>query len=86
MPLVSEFFGIKIYMYWRDHSPPHFHAEYGESHVVIDIENVVVLRGIFPNIQLKVVLAWAKQHKSELISIWESAKNYGTTEKNEPLH
>ncbi len=29
MPLICEFFGIKIYMYWDEHVPPHFHAEYG---------------------------------------------------------
>lgn len=30
MPLISRFFGILIYMYFDDHAPPHFHAEYGE--------------------------------------------------------
>ena len=30
MPRVSEFFGIVIYMYYNDHMPPHFHAEYAE--------------------------------------------------------
>jgi hypothetical protein len=25
MPRISEFFGIAIYMYYRDHAPPHFH-------------------------------------------------------------
>jgi len=34
MPCVSEFFGIAIYMYFNDHSPPHFHAEYGESEAI----------------------------------------------------
>ncbi len=85
MPLVSEFFGIKIYMYWKDHSPPHFHAEYGEAEALIDIENAVVLRGMFPSRQLKIVLAWCELHKAELLSNWESAKNHGTIEKIEPL-
>ena len=30
MPEVTRFFGIVIRMYFRDHSPAHFHAEYGE--------------------------------------------------------
>jgi Domain of unknown function (DUF4160) len=30
VPRLSEFYGIVIYMYWGDHSPPHFHAIYGE--------------------------------------------------------
>ena len=86
MPLVSEFFGIKIYMYWKDHSPPHFHAEFGESQVLIDITNAVVLKGIFPGKQLKIVLPRCELHKEELMSNWESAKNHGTIEKINPLN
>ena len=86
MPLVSEFFGIKIYMYWKDHSPQHFHAEFGQSQVLIDITNAVVLKGIFPGKQLKIVLAWCELHKEELMSNWESAKNHGTIEKIDPLN
>ena len=28
MPIISAFFGIVIRMYYRDHEPPHFHAEH----------------------------------------------------------
>jgi len=27
VPVLSRFFGIVIYMHWRDHTPPHFHAK-----------------------------------------------------------
>lgn len=30
MPEISRFLGIVVYMYYKDHAPPHFHAEYGE--------------------------------------------------------
>jgi hypothetical protein len=30
MPEVTRFFEIVVRMYFRDHSPAHFHAEYGE--------------------------------------------------------
>lgn len=33
MPEISRFLGIIIYMYYRDHLPPHFHAEYGEYEI-----------------------------------------------------
>lgn len=26
MPIIRMFRRIKIYMYWNDHMPPHFHA------------------------------------------------------------
>ncbi len=29
MPEISRFFGIVIKMFFDDHNPPHFHAEYG---------------------------------------------------------
>ncbi|MBK6770743.1 MAG: DUF4160 domain-containing protein [Ignavibacteria bacterium] len=28
MPEISRFYGIIIRMYFKDHAPPHFHAEY----------------------------------------------------------
>jgi hypothetical protein len=85
LPLISEFFGIKIYLYWEDHIPPHFHAIYGEHQVIVDIENAVVLKGAFPVRQLKLVLAWCELHREELKKNWESAKNHGEIEKIEPL-
>ncbi|MCB1160916.1 MAG: DUF4160 domain-containing protein [Leptospiraceae bacterium] len=60
MPLVSEFFGIKIYMYWNDHMPPHFHAEYGDLQAIVDINNSVIIKGALPSRQLKLVLAWSE--------------------------
>ena len=29
MPQISQFFGIVIYMYFNEHLPSHFHAEFG---------------------------------------------------------
>lgn len=55
MPLISEFFGIKIYMYWKEHFPPHFHAEYNEYKILVDINKGVVIKGSFPFKQLKLV-------------------------------
>lgn len=37
MPEISSFLGIVIYMYYKDHAPPHFHAIYGEYEIVVDI-------------------------------------------------
>jgi hypothetical protein len=85
MPLVTEFFGIKIYMYWNDHMPPHFHAEYGGSTALIDIENAVVFRGMLPFKQLKLVLAWCELRQNELMKNWEAARRHDEIESIEPL-
>ncbi len=47
MPHSCSFYGIVIWMYWGDHNPPHFHAEYGEYEILIQIEDLSILQGIF---------------------------------------
>ena len=48
MPELTRFFGIVVRMYFSDHSPAHFHAEYGEYEALIEIETLSVLRGDLP--------------------------------------
>ena len=45
MPKVSEFFGISVYFYYDDHSPPHFHARYGDQEALFEIETLQVRSG-----------------------------------------
>ena len=42
MPELSRFLGIVVYMLYDDHRPPHFHAEYGEYKVSLEIGTGVV--------------------------------------------
>ncbi len=37
MPEISLFFGIRVTMYYDDHNPPNFHAEYNGQNVLVDI-------------------------------------------------
>ncbi|PWU19168.1 MAG: DUF4160 domain-containing protein [Bdellovibrio sp.] len=85
MPLVSEFFGIKIYMYWSEHFPEHFHAEYGSFKALVSIKDAVVLKGALPGKQLKLVLAWCEIHQDELLQNWISAQKNGNIQRIEPL-
>lgn len=55
MPQISSFYGITIYMYWRDHAPPHFHAQYGEHWAQITIEEGHLLAGSLPPRALRMV-------------------------------
>jgi Domain of unknown function (DUF4160) len=48
VPRISAFYGIAIYMYYRDHAPPHFHAIYGEHEATVAIETADVLEGKLP--------------------------------------
>ena len=80
-----EFFGIKIYMYWKEHFPPHFHAQYNEFQVLIDINESVVIKGNFPFKQLKLVLAWSELHKIELLKNWKLAQEHSEIIRIAPL-
>jgi len=85
MPEISCFFGIIIRMYFNDHVPPHFHADYGEHSIEITIETLEVLKGKMPNRVLGLVLEWASLHRDELRSDWERARNGETLEPIQPL-
>ncbi|MCL4515357.1 MAG: DUF4160 domain-containing protein [Firmicutes bacterium] len=85
MPVISEFYGIKIMMYWNEHMPPHFHAEYGGQKILVDIVSGTILRGLFPFKQLKLVLAWCEIHRDDLLENWRRSAEQLTLNKIEPL-
>ena len=37
MPEISLFYGIRVTMYYNDHMPPLFHAEYNGQKALVDI-------------------------------------------------
>jgi hypothetical protein len=71
MPLICTFYGIIIRMYWRDHAPPHFHAEYAGYKISIDIHTLEILKGEMPRRALALLLEWAQEHRAELMENWE---------------
>jgi len=38
VPEISRFFGIIMAMFYNDHTPPHFHARYGDQRAIISID------------------------------------------------
>jgi uncharacterized protein DUF4160 len=74
MPRVSEFFGIAIYMYYNDHMPPHFHAEYGEYEAIYEIDTLDVGRGGLPRRAHALVVEGASLHRADLRDDWERAR------------
>ncbi len=84
MPEISRFLGIVIRMYIREHHPAHFHAEYGEYEITVNIETGIVT-GKFPKRALKAVLEWYELHQDELIENWEAAMDRKPLSKIEPL-
>jgi len=74
MPEISRFFGIVIRMFFDDHNPPHFHAEYGDHLARIDIRTLGVFAGQLPPRALGLVIEWATLHRQELLDNWERAR------------
>ncbi len=74
MPTVSIFYGIRITMNYNYHSPPHFHAEYQDYEVIIDIGTMSVT-GDMPRRALNMIWAWLDKHQAELLEDWECARN-----------
>jgi len=85
MPRISSFYGISIWMYWKDHSPPHFHAEYAEHEILIKIEDLSVYAGFFPARAFGLLMEWSSLHKLELLKNWELMKQNQPLNKIEPL-
>jgi hypothetical protein len=84
MPEISRFLGIIIRIFFKDHAPPHFHAEYGDYEISVDIHTGVV-EGKFPKRALKAVLEWYDLHLEELLVGWKLAAEGKLPNKIEPL-
>ena len=48
MPEICRFYGIVIKIYFGDHLPPHFHAEYGAQEALLHIDTLAVIAGKTP--------------------------------------
>jgi hypothetical protein len=85
MPEVSRFYGIIIKIFYDDHHPPHFHAEYGEHEVLVNINTLAVLSGSLPPRALGLVTEWASLHQDELRAGWQRASQLQPPGKIPPL-
>jgi hypothetical protein len=87
MPLVSQFYGILIYIYKEikgKHNVPHFHAKYAEFESVYDFK-ANLLDGDLPHKQRKLVEAWTLIHEDELNAAWVAWNESGEVVKIDGL-
>jgi len=86
MPELSRFYGIVIYMFAKDHLPPHCHAKYGEDIGLINIRTGEMIRGTLPRRALRLVQDWVELHENELMENWnEAQKNHPVFQRIKPL-
>lgn len=80
MPEISRFFGIVIKMFYDDHNPPHFHAEYGDDRALVDI-----FSGKLPPRVTGFVMEWATLRQQERLADWDRAQSREELQKIPPL-
>ena len=85
MPEICRFYGIIIRMFFRDHNPPHFHAEYQGSEALFAIHTLEILEGTLPKRARLLVVEWALEHRPELLENWKRAMRPEPLAKIEPL-
>ena len=85
VPRLSFFYGIVIAMYYGDHTPPHFHARYGEFEAQIVISSGEVLHGHMPRRALGLVEEWVELHRGELEANWVRSQSEEPLVTIEPL-
>ncbi len=84
MPIISRFFGIIVFMFWREHQPPHFHAKYRDEEVIVEIETGRVTGNISPRV-LNMVQEWKELHQDELMADWKLAEESNPLKRIKPL-
>jgi len=60
MPAISIFFGIVVRMFYNDHGPPHFHAEYQGQRGKFDSKGRMVVGSIQSKTALRLIKQWAE--------------------------
>lgn len=85
MPEICRFYGIVIRMYFADHTPPHFHAEYAEYEAKISIDTLAVISGKLPPRAMGLVAEWATLHQQDLLALWQKACRLEPLNRLEPL-
>lgn len=85
MPRISQFYGISIYMYYGDHSPPHLHAIYSDRESVVSICTAEVIAGELPRRASKLVDEWVAANRDALLENWERAANHQPLLPIDPL-
>ena len=72
-------------MYFADHAPPHFHAEYAEFEARIAIDSLAVISGKLPPRAMGLVAEWTTLHQQDLTVLWEKARRFEPLARLDPL-
>lgn len=85
MPAISLFFGIVIRMFYREHEPPHFHAEYQGQRATFGFDGIMIVGRIDSRTAKRLIRQWANLHRDELEANWTNMKLGRSLDRIAPL-
>jgi uncharacterized protein DUF4160 len=72
-------------MYYKEHEPAHFHAEYARQQAKFDFDGQLVAGEIGSRQAHQRIRVWAQAHRAELDANWAKMKAGQPLEAIEPL-
>jgi len=72
-------------MFYDDHAPPHFHAEYREFSAQVALTAPEIMGGSLPGRARRMVIEWAELHRVELLEDWELCQRHDSPKQVPPL-
>jgi hypothetical protein len=85
VPIISTFFGIVVRMYYHEHEPAHFHAEYQGQQAAFLLTGEVLAGEIVAGTARRLIREWAAEHRNELEANWARMKAGQALERIRPL-
>lgn len=85
MPEISRFFGVVVQMYFREHAPPHLHAEYQGRKAILDFQGNVLRGNLGSRTALRLMREWIDQHAAALHQDWDLARAGRDLQPIDPL-
>ncbi len=85
MPIISTFFGIVIRMYYQEHEPAHFHADYQGQQATFLLTGEPLAGDIRSGTARRLVREWAGQRRVQLEANWTKMKAGRPLDRIEPL-
>lgn len=86
MPKICEFYGMKIYLYFDDHDPPHFHVR-GQEKTRVKIITGEYLEGDPPlqRNKEKKLIEWLSIYRNDIMKAWDACRKGEIPNKIPPL-
>ena len=72
-------------MFYKEHEPAHFHAEYHGQHGKFSFDGEMMAGNIRSRAARRLIRDWSRRHRGELKANWERMKDGRPLEGIEPI-